>query len=155
MADWVVIVDDDVVNLKRSGAILAGNGIHATAVRSGATLLDFLASNTPDLILLDILMPGMDGPETLRRLRREIPSGDSIPVIMMTADVTPDLESFCLQLGAAGFLRKPFDADTLVRRVRQVLHGSSSGQPETMNLDTVTALLEQQDMPADGIWMGR
>jgi len=63
MEKWVVVVDDDIVNLKRTGTILAENGIHATAVRSGKTLLEFLKANTPDLILLDILMPEMDGLE--------------------------------------------------------------------------------------------
>jgi len=163
MEKWVVVVDDDIVNLKRTGTILAENGIHATAVRSGKTLLEFLKANTPDLILLDILMPEMDGLETLRRMREEVRPDVVIPVIMMTADEGQDLEARSFRMEAADFIRKPFDADALICRVRKALAENrareAAGQktpeiPENVNMEKVIAFLEkQEDIP--GIWMGK
>ena len=69
MADWIIIVDDDIMNLKSAGQILSKNHMRVTALRSGQALLDYLASNEfPDLILLDINMPGMGGFETLKNM---------------------------------------------------------------------------------------
>lgn len=60
MADWIIIVDDDIMNLKSAGQILSQNHMRVTALRSGQALLDYLTSNDfPDLILLDVNMPGM------------------------------------------------------------------------------------------------
>ena len=164
MAEWVVIVDDDTVNLKRTGMMLADNGIHATAIRSGKALVEFLRTNTPDLILLDILMPEMDGFETLRRIREEKGPGFDVPVIYMTADSDAGLDAACASLGAAGLIRKPLDAADLVRRIRQTIPGDAAPAPEKpenkcpsgrMDLETVSALLEKMDLTSANIWMGR
>ena len=61
MAEWIVVVDDDTTNLKAAGRVLSDNGMRVTALKSGSLLLDYLGKNTPDLILLDVLMPEMDG----------------------------------------------------------------------------------------------
>ncbi len=66
--DWIAVVDDDVMNLKMAGKILSGNGMRVTALKSGTALLEYLRENRPDLILLDIKMPGMDGFATMERL---------------------------------------------------------------------------------------
>ncbi|MBR3525292.1 MAG: response regulator [Lachnospiraceae bacterium] len=67
MADWVVVVDDDVTNLKASGLILSHAGMRVTALASGKALLECVKKKgAPSLILLDINMPDMDGFETLR-----------------------------------------------------------------------------------------
>jgi len=164
MAEWVVVVDDDLVNLKRTGMMLADNGIHATAVRSGKALADFLKTNTPDLILLDILMPETDGFETLRRIREKAGSGFQTPVLLMSADSSTGLEAECRAAGAAGLIRKPFDAEMLIRQIRQVLSGKESfpeNAPEytdssrRMTLETVSAMLEKKDLSSCNIWMGR
>ena len=59
MPYWVVVVDDDVVNLKMAGQILSKSNMRVSAVKSGEALLEFMADNNPDLILLDIMMPGI------------------------------------------------------------------------------------------------
>ena len=69
MADWIVVVDDDATNLKIAGHILSKHNKRVTAMKSGHALLEYLRENTPDIILLDIKMPEMDGFETLQGLR--------------------------------------------------------------------------------------
>ena len=164
MGKWVVVVDDDIVNLKRTGMILSGKGIHATAVKSGKALLDFLRSNTPDLILLDVLMPEMDGMETLRRLRELPGPAAEIPVAMLTADEQPDTRDVCMRLGAVDFIRKPYDADALVSRIRDILGQDASREEPADNkpeqdgkteLEAVAAYLENQEVPEGRVWMGR
>ena len=69
--DWVVVVDDDVMNLKMAGTILSKHNMRVTALKSGTMLLDYVKDNRPDLILLDIKMPVLDGFATLERLKRQ------------------------------------------------------------------------------------
>lgn len=66
--DWVVVVDDEVINLKMAGTILSKNNMRVTALKSGTELLEYVKMNRPDLILLDIKMPGLNGLETLKEL---------------------------------------------------------------------------------------
>lgn len=119
--DWVVVVDDDVANLKMAGHILSKHQMRVTALRSGKALLDYVATNSPDLILLDIKMPEMDGFETLEKLRSQPCPGDEIPVIFLTADDNHESETRGLQLGAMDFIRKPFVPEVLVLRVRHTI----------------------------------
>ncbi len=122
MADWVIVVDDDVTNLKMAGHILSRNGMRVSALRSGQALLDYLsANNEPDLILLDIKMPGMDGFETLRKLREQEAGAEEIPVIFLTADDNEGSEMTGLSLGAMDFIKKPFIPDVLALRVRHII----------------------------------
>ena len=122
MADWIIVVDDDLTNLKMAGGILSKKGMRVTALKSGQALLDYLAANAaPDLILLDINMPGMDGFETLRRLREQENGGRSIPVIFLTADENEESEMTGLSLGAMDFIKKPFIPDVLALRVRHMI----------------------------------
>ena len=121
MADWVVVVDDDVTNLNMAGRILSKANMRVTALKSGRALLDYIEDKKPDLILLDIMMPDMDGFETLKELRdREKKAGieDVIPVIFLTADDNEESEKKGLSLGAMDFIKKPFVPDVLTLRVR-------------------------------------
>ena len=116
--DWVVVVDDDKVNLQRAGHILSQNGIRATALTSGQALLDFMRDNNPNLILLDYRMPEMDGFETLRKLRIQEAEDKEVPVIFLTGDDDEDTEVEGLKLGAMDFIKKPFTPEVLLLRVR-------------------------------------
>jgi CheY-like chemotaxis protein len=90
------------------------------AVDSGAAALVSAQREAPDVILLDWMMPGLDGPETCERLKAN-PATSSIPVIFLTAK-TQDAEiSRGLALGARGYIPKPFDALALGRQVRDIL----------------------------------
>ena len=118
--DWVVVVDDDVMNLKMAGTILSKHNMRVTALKSGTALLDYVQDNRPDLILLDIKMPVLDGFETLEHLKRQGKAAD-IPVIFLTADESRDSETRGLQLGAMDFIKKPFVPEVLVLRVKHTI----------------------------------
>ncbi|MCR4780634.1 MAG: response regulator [Ruminiclostridium sp.] len=117
----VVVVDDDTTNLKMAGHILSKGGFYVAALKSGQALLTYLETNIPDLILLDINMPGMDGFETMRHLKRMEREIAEIPVIFLTGDESSDAESTCLSLGAMDFIKKPFVPDVLLLRVRSTI----------------------------------
>ena len=119
--DWVVVVDDDITNLKMAGRILSKNNMRVTALKSGMALLDYIKTNKPDLILLDIKMPGLDGFETMKRLQEQMNPSEKIPVIFLTADDSQDAETHGLALGAMDFIKKPFIPDVLVLRVRHTI----------------------------------
>lgn len=123
MADWVIVVDDDLANLKMAGHILSRANMRVTALKSGQALIDYIEANgKPDLILLDIKMPGMDGFETLTKLREtEADTDDKIPVIFLTADENEESETKGLSLGAVDFIKKPFVPDVLTLRVRHII----------------------------------
>ena len=123
MAKWIVVVDDDMTNLKVAGHILSKNNKRVTALKSGEALLSFIKDNSPDLILLDIRMPGMDGFETFRRLRAlENELGlDEIPVVFLTADEETSTESRGFEAGVSDYIRKPFEPEILVKRINNIL----------------------------------
>ena len=120
MADWVLVVDDDVANLKMAGRILSSEKMRVSCMKSGEDTLVFLEENIPDLILLDIQMLGMDGFETMAKIM-ENPRTKDIPVIFLTADEDQDTEIRCLKAGAMDFLKKPFVPDVLLLRVRHTI----------------------------------
>lgn len=123
MAEWIVVIDDDMANLKMAGRILSQNHMRVTAMRSGKALLDYAKENRPDLILLDIHMPEMDGFETMIKLREmEKRNGlEETPVIFLTADEDQASETKGLSLGAMDFIKKPFVPEVLTLRVRHTI----------------------------------
>ena len=127
MAGWVFVVDDDMTNLLAAGNILSQNNIRVTAIKSGKKLLAHLKNNKPDLILLDILMPEMDGFETYEKLREQERNRgeDETPVIFLTADEDKNSENRALQLGAVDFIHKPLNEEVLLKRINNALEHSS------------------------------
>lgn len=121
MDAWITVVDDDMANLKVAGRVLSKNGMRVSALKSGKALLNFLKDNRPDLILLDVAMPDMDGFETKRRLNGMIDEVSQIPVIFLTANDDEDSEKTGLSLGAMDFIRKPFVPEVLVLRVSHIV----------------------------------
>ncbi len=117
----MIVVDDDTANLKMAGHILSKNSMRVTALKSGQALIDYLEANElPDLILLDILMPDMDGFETMKRLR-ESEKTAHVPVIFLTANEDQESETKGLALGAMDFIKKPLVPEVLVLRVRHII----------------------------------
>lgn len=120
-ADWVVVVDDDKTNLMMVGNILSKNNIRVTALQSGQAFLDFMKDNKPDLILMDVNMPDMDGFETYSKLREQEAGAAKIPLIFLTADENEATETKGLELGAMDFVRKPLVPGNLLLRVKHTL----------------------------------
>jgi putative nucleotidyltransferase with HDIG domain len=119
--EWIVIVDDDVVNLKIAEHVLNKGSMRTTSIKSGRELIDFLEINEPDLILLDINMPEMDGFETLRKMRDKGGNMSRIPVIFLTADDNKKVEAEGFALDAMDFIRKPFVPEILTARVKRAV----------------------------------
>lgn len=115
----ILIVDDDVINCMLAKHALAEN-YDVITVNSGGEALRFLEKNIPDLILMDIEMPEMDGKTVVRKIKA-YEEWDNIPVIFLTADTSPITEADCLQCGADDFITKPFVVDVMRQRVAKVL----------------------------------
>ena len=133
----ILMVDDD-PSIRRIAQIgLKGVGkFEVVLCASGAEALELVASEKPDLILLDVMMPGMDGPATLSKLR-QLNLLERIPVIFMTAKVQKQEVEGYLLLGACGVISKPFDPMTLSAQIQDiasgfVLHSTSSEVACTM-----------------------
>lgn len=124
MGRHIAIVDDDPINLKIAGKMLAKHDMKVSCIPSGKALLSFVKNNRPDLILLDILMPEMDGFETYEGLRKYEAEAETaeIPVVFLTADSDKQTEARGFEMGVDDFVRKPFDPDVLLKRVQKVLN---------------------------------
>lgn len=100
------------------------DGLDVNICESGERALEFVPLLKPDLILLDVMMPGMDGPSTLVKLRT-IPGFERVPVIFMTAKAMPQEVARFRELGAAAVIAKPFDPIQLGQQVVTVWEGLS------------------------------
>jgi CheY-like chemotaxis protein len=121
MTKTILIVDDD-DDIREVGqlALEVGSGWNVLTASSGAEALKLAQTERPDAILLDVMMPEMDGPTTLLKLRAE-PSTSAIPVVVLTAKVRSAERTALGALGAVGILSKPFDPVALPEQVAKVL----------------------------------
>ena len=120
MSDWILVVDDDTSNLKTASHILDRAQMRVSCLKSGKDAVQFLTENRPDLILLDIHMPVMNGIETMLAIRENRAAND-IPVIFLTADDDGNMERRGLEVGAVDFIKKPFVPEVLLLRVRHTI----------------------------------
>ena len=120
MSKRLLVVDDEPNLLRAVAVVLRGEGFEVSTARSGKEALVAVAKNTPDLIVSDVRMPGMDGFELARRLRRA-PNFALLPIIFLTAkDETEDrVEGF--RAGVDVYLTKPFEPDELVAVINSIL----------------------------------
>lgn len=110
-----MVIDDNVTNLKLAEQVLK-NIYKVTLLTSGEQALKFLSKATPDLILLDINMPVMDGFQTYAKIKENFTKKD-IPVIFLTADNNSEIEVKCFQIGAVDYISKPFVPETMLTRI--------------------------------------
>ena len=115
----ILIVDDVNTNLKCASEVLK-DSFQVSMVKSGKHALKFLKECIPDLILLDISMPEMDGYETMRKIK-ENPLWKDIPIVFLTADTDRDSEIKGLRMGAMDYIRKPFEPEVMLSRVENVI----------------------------------
>jgi DNA-binding response OmpR family regulator len=124
----VLVVEDDPPLRRMIGIFLRAAGYRVCAAEDGPSGLALARDERPDLVLLDLMLPGLDGGEVLRRIKGDARTA-AIPVLVLTASVDPPLTEQALRLGATRFLTKPIDSRVLVAHVDAVV-GQTAGQEE-------------------------
>ncbi len=130
----VLVVDDDVALAEMLGIVLRGEGFEATFCSDGAQAVQAFHDSRPDIILLDLMLPGMDGIDVCRAIRQE----SGVPIVMLTAkndtvDVVLGLES-----GADDYIVKPFKPKELVARLRARIRRSEEPGSGTLEIGDIT-----------------
>ena len=123
MASVMVVDDDDTDRVRRSSRTSSAPGTAPAGSATGRRALDALAEHQPDLMVLDLMLPGIDGLEVCRRVRTGYPD---LPVVMLTALAEPDDRIAGLEVGADDYVTKPFSPRELVLRVDSVLRRSTA-----------------------------
>lgn len=122
----ILLVDDEQAITSNLSAFLNRSGFETSIAENGEQALSQVESTPPDLIVLDVLMPKVDGREVLRHLRQ---AGDWTPVILLTQVGEASERAMALEEGADDYLNKPFDPHELVARIRSVLRRARPGRP--------------------------
>jgi len=121
----ILIVDDVSTNLRCEGEVLKGK-YKMTMAKSGEQALEILKESIPDLILMDIIMPGMDGYETMLKIKNN-PLYADIPIVFLSGDSKSITEKKGMAMGAAGYIRKPFDPESLLEEIEKILLSVDEG----------------------------
>jgi two-component system, OmpR family, response regulator ChvI len=140
----IALVDDDRNILTSVSLSLEAEGYRVQTYTDGATALEGVKANPPDLAIFDIKMPRMDGMELLRRLRQK----SDLPVIFLTSKDEEIDELFGLKMGADDFIRKPFSQRLLVERVKAILRRSNPKDAATQK-ETEAKILERGRLKMD------
>jgi len=118
----VLVVDDDVRNIFALSSVLERHGMGVVTAGTGQEAIEKVASDADiDLVLMDIMMPGMDGYDTMRAIR-EMPDSRALPIVALTAKAMKGDREKCLEAGASDYLAKPVVTDQLLGVLRQWLH---------------------------------
>src|SRR6202167_1566631 len=134
MKGRVLVVDDDAALAEMLGIVLRGEGFEPTFVADGDQAMEAFRDSKPDLVLLDLMLPGTDGLDVCRQIRGE----SGVPIVMLTAktdtvDVVVGLES-----GADDYILKPFKSRELVARIKARLRRTDEPAPEMLQIGDVT-----------------
>ncbi len=121
----ILIVEDDPISQKMVRDALQAGGYETQEAGSGEAALQKVAEDNPDLILMDIRLPGIDGLETTRRLKAD-PHTAAIPVVAVTAHAMPEDEARILEAGCEAYMPKPLRFSSLMSLVRDLLSGGTA-----------------------------
>jgi DNA-binding response OmpR family regulator len=130
----VLLAEDNVRLARATEVILEKNGLTVEVVHDGPAALSALKGGYFDVVVLDIMMPGLDGLEVLRRVRAE---GNDVPVILLTAKTQVDDKVVGLEDGADDYITKPYDSRELVARIRAAARHRSGASPKVCFGDLV------------------
>lgn len=131
MAGQRLLIVDDEPNLRSMlAAALSHHGYEITQAENGREALERISQDRPDLVLLDVMMPEIDGYEVCRRLRSD---GDQTPILFLTAKDSTEDKVRGLTLGGDDYLNKPFSLDELVARAEAILRRTGNGQSSTVH----------------------
>jgi len=145
-APRVLIVDDEPRSLSMMRRVLEADGYGVTMAGDGTSALDVLRSEPVDLVILDVMMPGIDGFEVCRLARRE----SVVPILMLTArDASAD-KVIGLDCGADDYVVKPFETDELMARVRALLRRVQPRQVEVLRFQDVELVPSEREASRNG-----
>ncbi len=140
---FVLVVDDEehITELLAMG--LGFNGFEVERAASGRSALDAVDRRRPDLIILDVMLPDLDGFEVARRLRQHEGAGTRVPIIFLTARDTTADKVEGLRLGSDDYVTKPFSIEELIERVKAVLRRSTGAGPGERRLSYADLELDE------------
>jgi two-component system KDP operon response regulator KdpE len=139
----VLLVDDEVALLRTLSMNLRARGYRVTTAQDGETALATLRREQPDLVILDLGLPGISGTEALRQLR----TWSAVPVIVLSARHGSDDKVKALDLGADDYVTKPFGIDELLARLRAAVRRTAPGESPVIDADELRI-----DVQARRIW---
>lgn len=143
----ILIIDDDDIVARTIERCLRGKEFHVNLANSGVAGLKAAHRKVPDLVILDVIMPGMDG-FTVCKEMREDPILKEVPILFLTAKIKPEDAILGLSLGADDYLRKPFNVDELLLRVTAILRRTKSEtKPSASSESVILASTEQKTRP--------
>jgi len=135
----ILVVDDEAHVVEGLTTVLQGHGYRVHAVRNGAMALDSVASERPDVVLLDLAMPGISGVEVCRRLR----SYSRVPILVLSALTDEAQKVKALDAGADDYVTKPFGVDELLARIRAALRRAQTQQADEAVLHAGSIEIDQ------------
>lgn len=153
MSNKILVVDDDLNICELLKLYLENEGYTAFVANDGQAAVDTFAAKNPDLVLLDIMLPKMDGWQVCREIRKT----SSVPIIMLTAKGETFDKVLGLELGADDYVTKPFDAKEVMARIKAVLRRSKGGngtaaqEKKTVSYDKLEINIENYEMKVNGV----
>jgi len=143
----ILIIEDDDIVARTIERCLRGKEFHVNIANSGVAGLRAAHRKVPDLVILDVIMPGMDG-FTVCKEMREDPILKEVPILFLTAKIRPEDAIVGLSLGADDYLRKPFNVDELLLRVVAILRRTQNENKQVSQHETaILASSEQKTVP--------
>ena len=147
----ILLIDDETAITDNLAPFLSRSGFAVTVASNGEEALQKVAAIRPDLLVLDVLMPRLDGREVLRQLRQ---GGNWIPILLLTQVGEAGERAMALEEGADDYLNKPFDPHELVARIRAVLRRARPGQPPLAAAVRLACGKLVLDRASHRVWLG-
>ena len=147
----LLLVDDETAITDNLAPFLKRSGFDVTTAADGEQALKLVASFQPEIVILDVMMPKLDGREVLRRLRS---AGNWTPIILLTQVGEATERAMALEEGADDYLNKPFDPHELTARIRAVLRRARPGKPPLAAARQLTSGDLRLDRQARRVWIG-